>query len=275
MEMTEKKKLYMMAHIFMMTIFIYVCSLYHVAEAVNEDHCINGLYLARNLARKEPVENILFAHVGDDSYECFKMDGSGTSRKAVIYHVPFNTPIATYTLYEYAAKELVKELEYSDYMAVDGCRYPYVVCKPLIIFSLRVNDAERGMRFYRILSTESDEWKEYLPYFLTVAEASDGTLTFDWRLVYQVAFSKESASSPVHQVMDYIDGISDERRMAKQYLSAGYLVDLLDDWYRHNPGIAQYDWNKEYRRTLESKEYNDCLEDVNRHLADVMDKFPQ
>ena len=75
--------------------------------------------------------------------------------------------------------------------------------------------------------------------------------------------------------MDYIDGISDEHRMAKQYLSAGYLVDLLDDWHRHNPGIAQYDWNKEYRRTLESKEYNDCLEDVNRHLADVMDKFPQ
>ena len=242
----------------------------HGAGAVSdEDHTINGLYWARNLARKEPVENILFAHVGENTYRCFKMDGSVASWKAVIYHVPFNIPIATYTLYESAAQNLIDGLDYADSISLDSCRYPYVVCKPLIILSLRINEPEKRMRFYRILPTETDEWREYLPAFLTVASASDGTLTFDWRLVYQVAFSKESSSSPVHQAMDYLDGYTDDKRMAKQYLGVDYLGSLLDDWYRDNPYLAPHDWYEEYQKTLKKKEYYSSLGEIETGLYGV------
>ena len=247
------KRFFKSVFVAMMMVLFGVCSF---AEAVVPENCVSGVLLAQNLARKEPVEGFVFAHVGDNQYEFFKLShgATGTNKRSILENVPYNTPIATYTLYKEAAQELIKEIEWADEMHHDNCRWQYVVCEPLIIFSLRFKDTQ-NMRFFRILRTDTNEWKEYLTAFMTAAAASEGTLTFDWRLVYQVAFSKESASSPVHQALDYIDGFTDDKIMAKQYLGIDYFSTLLEDWYRDNPYLAPKSWSDEYQKTMRAREY--------------------
>lgn len=261
---------------------VYSVGISPIAEAVNKDKCVTSLYLACNLARRDPVENILFAYAGDGLYEFFKLDGTAQNRQAVIYHAPFDIPIAAYTLYKFSAKELVKELEFFDYMKDFNYRYPYVVPKPLIILSLRTKEAEPLMRFYRILPSENDEWKEYLPAFMAVATASGDTLTFDWRPVYQVAFSKESASSPIFQAMENneepeeqifenVKRYNDTDRMNSKYLNVEYLETLLKDWYKEHPQITPLNFQEEYQKILKNEEYMKTLNDINALVAKNLD----
>ena len=268
--------------IFIVSVMLFTICTYSTVEAVNKDKCVTVLYLVRNLARYDPVENILFAHMGDDLYEFFKLDGTAQNRKAVIYHVPYNTPTATYTLYELSAKELIKELEYFDEMKIDNCRYPYVVSKPLIILSLRFyekNDKSlKYMRYFRMLPTDSSEWKEYLPAFMTAASASSGTLMFDWRPVYQIAFSKETKSSPIYHVMERqdkmgeqvfenVEKINESSIMKKESLTLSYFETLMKDWYKDHPELTPLNFQDELQKTLKSEEYMKTLNEINALVA--------
>lgn len=282
--MKEEKGLTLFTAIknFLLAVIIYISSIHGIAEAVNVDKCVNGLNLARNLARYDPVENILFAHAGNDLYEFFKLDGMAQNRKAVIYHTPYHTPTATYTLYELSAKELIKELEYFDEMKIDNCRYPYVISKPLIILSLRFykkNDKSmKYMRYFRMLPTDSNEWKEYLSAFMTAAKASGGTLMFDWRPVYQIAFSKETKSSPIYHAMEYqdkigekvfeyVEGFNESSIMRKEYLDLSYFETLMKEWYKDHPELTPINFQDELQKTLKSEEYMKTLNDINALVA--------
>lgn len=268
--------------IFIISFVVYTVNAYNIAEAVNKDKCVTGLYLTYNLATDDPVENILFAHVGDDLYEFFKLDGTAQNRKAVIYHVPYHTPTATYTLYELSAKELIKELKYFDETKEDNCRYPYVVSKPLIILSLRFyekNDKSmKYVRYFRMLPTDKDEWKEYLPAFMTAATASGGTLMFDWRPVYQIAFSKETKSSPIYhamerqdrlgeQIFENVEKINESSMMKKEFLDLSYFETLMKEWYRDHPELTSLNFQEELQKTLKSEEYMKTLNDINAVVA--------
>lgn len=280
----EKNKLtlFVATKIFLLAVIICVSGIHGSAEAVNKDKCVTGLNLALNLARYEPVENILFAYMGDDLYEFFKLDGTAQNRKAVIYHVPYHTPTATYTLYELSAKELIKELEYFDEMKIDNCRYPYVVSKPLIIFSLRFYEKDnKNMKYmlhFRMLPTDNDEWKEYLSAFMTAATVSGGTLMFDWHPVYQIAFSKETKSSPIYhamerqdkigeQVFENVEKINESSIMKKESLSLSYFETLMKDWYKDHPELTTLNFQEELQKTLKSEEYTKTLNEINALVA--------
>ena len=257
-------KLEVISRWILLAVFFCMACVGHLEAAPfnDDDHTISGLLLSRNLARNEPVENILFAHVGRDTYRCFKMDGTEGSWRFVISHVPYNKAIASYTLYPDAVQNLIEGLTYSDQFSLDNCKYPYVVCKPLIIFSLRVAEPKRRMLFYRILSTEKGEWRDYLPAFLTVANESDGTLTFDWRLVYQVAFYIDTSGTASRRENEHHDGYTDDGRMEKQYTDVKYLETLIEDWRKDNPQITPKNWQEEYQKTMTSKDYSEQLEKI-------------
>ena len=138
------------------------------------------------------------------------------------------------------------------------------------------------MRFYRILPTESNEWKDYLPAFMTVATASGDTLTFDWRLVYQVAFSKEPSSSPIYHAMELQDKMgnqsfenleefNDDKRMKKEYLNVNYFETILKDQYNAHPKLTPLKYQEEYKRMVNSEDYIKTLDKINALVAKNLD----
>lgn len=224
-----------------------VCVFATSVSAKGREYVTDTKGLVMQMARRNPVPNIVFVENIDGNYKAISMK---TQPDAILHGIPSNMVLAAFTVDESAYVSVKKHFEMADYMEEDSCRWLITEATPCIDLNLR--DVDGNMVAFEFVSFD-ENWEAQIEKYLKAQHASNGALKFDWRIIYPMALCKLTANSQMHKMMDYNDGIITTKMLLKSMTGERTLDDFLDEYYVHHPYNAPKHWLDDYYDELDNE----------------------